>query len=304
MMLRGVYPILLTPFDEHGAIDESSLRRLVRFELEDGIAGLGIGGFASEAYKLSDRERQRCAKIVADEVAGRVPLIIGMSPGSTEVAIEQANLYAALNPAALMNLPPSTMAYSERALVHHYVQLAEASPVPIMLQSAPQIQGYSGSALSDDALVMIAERAPNVKYFKIEGPGSAEHIATLYERLQGRVNMFGGVGGLAVREEWHAGAVGLLPGSGFNEHFVQAWRAWDTGDRLKSEDALRTVQPLVEAVSGHGHEFSLHARKYLLWRKGVIDHTTVRRPTVEVDRKALSEIGALADELGLRIAMS
>ena len=56
-MLQGVIPIVLVPFDDKGRVDERSLRRVVRFELEAPIDGLGIGGFASEAYKLTDQER-------------------------------------------------------------------------------------------------------------------------------------------------------------------------------------------------------------------------------------------------------
>jgi dihydrodipicolinate synthase/N-acetylneuraminate lyase len=58
-VLRGIYPITLTPFDANGQIDEDSLRRVVRFELEGGAHGIGEGGFASEAYKLTDAERLR-----------------------------------------------------------------------------------------------------------------------------------------------------------------------------------------------------------------------------------------------------
>ena len=89
-MLRGIIPILLVPFDASGDIDEISLRRVVRFELEGGVHGIGINGFASEAYKLTDAERERTVQIVADEVAGSVPLVIGIAPGSTRAAQHQA----------------------------------------------------------------------------------------------------------------------------------------------------------------------------------------------------------------------
>ena len=69
---------------------------------------LGVGGFASEAYELTDAERLRCAEIVADEAGPGTPLIIGMAAGSTYAAIQQARQVAALRPAALMVLPPST----------------------------------------------------------------------------------------------------------------------------------------------------------------------------------------------------
>jgi 4-hydroxy-tetrahydrodipicolinate synthase len=302
-MLRGIFPIVITPFDADGRqIDEDSLRRVVQFEMAGSVDGIGVGGFASEAYKLTDAERMRCAEIVADELDGRAPLIIGIAPGSTEVAMEQAEFYARLRPAALMTLPPSTMKNDEQALVNHYVELAAASSIPIMVQQSPQIQAYSACQLSVERLAEISERAPNVRYFKIEGSGSAGRIAAIRERIGESAALFGGVGGIALREELAAGAAGLLPGVGFNEYFVAVWRAWEAGDRREATAILEKAQPLVEAVSGMGHEFSLHTRKYLLQRAGIIQHATARRPTVEVKLEKLEAIVDLVDALGLRIA--
>ena len=70
-MLEGIAPILFTPFDENGDIDAESLRNIVRFEVEGGVHAIGINGFASEAYKMTDGERLRNVEIVAGELAGR-----------------------------------------------------------------------------------------------------------------------------------------------------------------------------------------------------------------------------------------
>jgi len=301
--LRGIFPIVITPFDSEGRlIDEDSLRRVVRFELDGRADGIGVGGFASEAYKLTDEERFRCVEIVADEVAGRAPIIIGIAPGSTEVAIRQAQTYSHFHPAALMTLPPCTMKLDEQMLVEHYVALGNESSVPIMVQQSPQIQAYVGCQLSVESLAEIASRAPNVRYFKIEGPGSASRIGALRPQVSENVALFGGVGGIALQDELAAGAAGLLPGVGFNEYFVSVWHAWEAGDRARADLILREAQPLVEAVSGRGHEFSLHVRKYLLQRAGIIKHVVVRRPTVEVNEDDLQAIGALVDSLPIRIA--
>jgi dihydrodipicolinate synthase/N-acetylneuraminate lyase len=301
-MLRGIFPILLIPFDSRGQIDEASLRRLVNFEIEGQAQGLGVGGFASEAYKLSERERIQCAEIVADEIGGRVPLIIGISPGGTEVALQQARAYAPFKPAALMTLPPATMDYGEEALIEHYVELGDEAECPIMVQQSPHIPGFTSGTLSADALATIADRSPNVCYFKIEGAGSVQRIAAFKQLAGDKVAIFGGIGGLAVQEEWQVGAAGLLPGCGFNEYFVQAWRLWGSGNQSGAQAALQAVQPLVNAVSSRGHEFSLHARKYLLKRIGIIGSTYVRNPTTYADNTELEALAALTDQLRLRIS--
>lgn len=300
--LRGIIPILVTPFDSEGRVDEDGLRRVARFELNGGAQGIGVGGFASEGYKLTDQERIRCAEVVAAEVDGQVPLVIGIAPGSTEAAIEQAHIYATLKPAALMTLPPNTMNLDEAALVEHYIALGATAEVPIMVQQSPQIQGYAHCQLSTESLAQIARHAPNVRYFKIEGPGSARRIRALSERINNdSIALFGGVGGLMLREELEAGAAGLLPGVGFNELFLDVWEGWEADDLERVDVILGRAAPLVDAVSAHGHEFSLHARKHLLKHAGIINHATVRRPTVRPDIHALDALVRLVDDMGLRI---
>lgn len=302
-MLEGIIPIVFVPFNDRGDVDGEGLKRIVRFELDGAIQGIGINGFASEAYKLTDDERRRTVDIVAAEVAGAVPLVIGIAPGSTAAAIAQAREFARRQPAALMTLPPATMKLPAAALVEHYVELARAVDAPVMVQQAPQIQGYRGTELETAELAQIADRAPNVRYFKIEGPGAAARIAALHARVDvDRVRLFGGGGGITLPDELRAGSSGLIPGVGFNEYFCRAWPLWRAGREAEAQQVLAQVQPLVDAVSGPGHEFSLHARKYLMQRAGFIEHSTVRRPSVPVSHEQLAALDDIVASLDLRLA--
>ena len=301
-MLRGIYPIVFIPFLPDGNIDQSGLENIVKFELDGGIDGLGVNGFASEAYKMTDDERRQCIEIVAGVVSHSVPLIIGMAAGSTEAAIQQAKEFSTYQPAALMTLPPNTMNLGEQTLVEYYVALGEASDIPIMVQQSPHIQSYSATGLSADSLAEIAHRSSMVKYFKIEGGGSAERIAALRPLVDESVTLFGGGGGITLPDELKAGASGLIPGVGFNEYFVNIWAAWEAEDYGQAETLLNEVQPLVSAVSGSGHEYSLHARKYLMKRAGYIDHVVVRRPTVDASVSELIALDSIVDSLDIRIS--
>lgn len=302
-MLEGIIPIVFVPFDTQGAIDEPGLRRIVQFELEGGVDGIGINGFASEAYKLTDDERRKTVEIVTSEVANSVPLVIGIAPGSTEAALQQAHEFAKYQPAALMTLPPGTMKLDPQTLVEHYVTLGQAANAPVMVQQSPHIQAYSGTLLPAESLAEIAERSPNVQYFKIEGPGAADRIAELRPLIDtSRVTMFGGGGGITLPDELRAGSCGLIPGVGFNDYFVRVWPLWKAGKTDEALALLAEVQPLISAVSGPGHEFSLHARKYLMKRAGYIEHVTVRRPTVAVTTQEMAALDSIVDRLDLRIA--
>jgi dihydrodipicolinate synthase/N-acetylneuraminate lyase len=68
--LAGVLPILVTPFDDDGRLDEESLRNLAEFFIARGCHGLTVLGIAGEVHKLSDAERQRVIEVVVDQARG------------------------------------------------------------------------------------------------------------------------------------------------------------------------------------------------------------------------------------------
>ncbi len=303
-MLEGIAPILFTPFDDKGDIDAASLRKLVRFEVDGGVQAIGINGFASEAYKMTDDERRQTVDIVASELAGALPLVIGSAPNSSEAALQQARQLAPYQPAALMTLPPPTMDNGAGALVDFYIELGNAAEVPIIIQQAPHIPQYRHTELPAEALAQIAERAPNVLYYKLEGPGSAAKMAELKPLLPEDRKMFGGGGGITVLEELRNGAAGLIPGVGFNEVFLAAWNKWKRGETEAAEAIIMKGAPLTKAVSGRGHEYSLHMRKQLMKRHGTISSARVRRPTVAFDECDLPAFFAIVDALDLRVAIN
>src|ERR687894_1845957 len=85
-MLQGVVPILVTPFDEDGRIDEASLRNLVDFNIAAGVHGLGVA-LGSEIFKLSEPEREQVTRAVVDQVRGRVPVVINTGAAGTDLAV-------------------------------------------------------------------------------------------------------------------------------------------------------------------------------------------------------------------------
>lgn len=301
-MIKGIAPILFTPFAEDGDIDHAGLRRILRFELDGGVHAIGINGFASEAYKLTDAERQETVDIVAAELAGQVPLIVGLAAGSTEAVIRQARELERYQPAAYMVLPPATMDNGCASFVDHYVDLGRASAVPIIVQQAPHIPAYRHTELAVETLAEIADRSPNVRYYKIEGPGSADKMKRLAPLLPPGTVMFGGGGGITALGELRNGAAGLIPGVGFNEIFISAWQRWSCADPDGAAKIIKKGDALIKAVSGSGHETSLHLRKHLMKRAGLISSAYVRRPTVSFDQAGLPDFFNIVDELDLRVS--
>ena len=99
--MRGVYPILVTPFDEEYQIDEDSLRNLVEFNLAAGVHGLGIA-LGSEIFKFSESEREQLTQIVVDQVSGRVPVVVNSGASGTDLALHYSRMAEANGADAIM----------------------------------------------------------------------------------------------------------------------------------------------------------------------------------------------------------
>src|SRR5690348_6279522 len=106
--MQGVFPILVTPFNEAGRVDEDSLRRLVNFNIDAGVHGLGVA-LGSEIFKLSEAERDLVTSIVVGEVRQRVPVVINTGAPGTDLAVQYSRRAEELGADALMIIPPNFM---------------------------------------------------------------------------------------------------------------------------------------------------------------------------------------------------
>src|SRR5687768_8588239 len=106
MTFQGIFPILLTPFDDEGRIDEESLVNEVDFNMTAGVHGLGLA-LGSEFLKLTESERQRVTKVVVDHVRGRVPIVVNTGAQSNVAAALYSKQAEELGASAVMCMPPS-----------------------------------------------------------------------------------------------------------------------------------------------------------------------------------------------------
>ena len=145
--MQGVFPILVTPFDEESRIEEDSLRRLIDFNLDAGVDGLGVA-LGSEVYKLTEAERGQVTRIVVDQVAGRVPVVINTGAQGTDVAVHYSRMAEENGADALMALPPSFMPAGPDQTVAYYRAISDAAPLPIFIQdvAASTISPRPGAA--------------------------------------------------------------------------------------------------------------------------------------------------------------
>src|SRR3954453_22526216 len=129
--LRGILPVLSTPFDAGLEIVESEVQALVRWTIDQGVHGIAAVGEASESSRMTREERLRLAEIIFEEAAGRGPVIVGVSaPNARESAI-LAEHAASLGASAVFLMPTPGASHNET--LAGFRRVADAGGVPLML---------------------------------------------------------------------------------------------------------------------------------------------------------------------------
>ncbi len=297
--LAGIFPVLCTPFDAKGAIDFESLDRLVDFTLASGADGLTVGGVASEVHKLADDERQAIVERVLahSEVKRRHASVwVGTGHASTELTIDHS-LHAQRHGAAgLMVMPPHAHPAkpSLASLAAFFRDLDAAVERPIMIQDAPLV---SGLHLPSDWIQDVAAKCARVRAVKVEAPPTGPKTGELARRGGGNLALaiFGGLGGANFLSELDHGAAGTLPGAAFPELHVALLARFRDGDAAAAGSLHRRAAPLIRFVS-QSVEWSYHAYKRILVKRGVLSTAQVRRPTAPFDEQGAAELDLLWSE--------
>jgi 4-hydroxy-tetrahydrodipicolinate synthase len=290
-VVKGVFPILLTPFDDDGRIDEESLHSEVDFTLKAGVHGLGLA-LGSEFLKMTEAERQHVTKLVVEQVRGRVPVVVNTGAQSNVAAALYSKQAEALGASAVMCMPPG-MGVSATEMRSYFKAISDAVRVPVWIQDTTYAPVPAG------VIRQIAEESERVRYAKIESPPNPLKVRQAVEQAGPTVTVFGGSAGTYLIEELRRGSVGTMPWPSTPEVFVQIWDQWQAGDHAAAQETFeRRLLPLLRVSStglGLGHAIN----KEILKRRGVIKNAHVRRPSDPLDALTERELSETLARVGI-----
>lgn len=292
-LLEGVWNIVPTPFTEDGALDTLSLATLTDFVIGRGVQGMTILGVLGEAAKLSDAERLTVIKGVLDHAAGRVPVCVGVSAPSTARAIGYAREAEARGAHSVMLAPPSLARPNDAALRAHYVAVAEAIDLPVVVQDHP---ASSGVWMSVELLLGLAEASPRLRVIKLEDEPTPPKAGRLLA-ADPQLRVLGGLGGEMLIEELRRGCVGTMTGFGYPEVLVDIVGRFRAGDREGATRAFHAACPLIRFENQAG--INLPIRKHIYQRRGAIRTAFVRPPGPSLDAATIADLDDLLSRLGL-----
>ena len=135
---EGIYPAMVTPFDDKGDVNETELRKYVSWLIDSGVSGLFPLGSVGEFIHMSFEEKIKVMEIVVDEAAGRIPVVPGTADSCAAKCIELTKAAKSIGCQSVVVAPPYYFPASQEIIEEHYVQLAKALPdFPIVLYNIP-----------------------------------------------------------------------------------------------------------------------------------------------------------------------
>jgi 4-hydroxy-tetrahydrodipicolinate synthase len=295
---KGVYVIAPTPFLPDGRIDESSVDRMTDFFIKAGVNGMTVLGQLGEAPKMEHGESVGIVKRVLGKFDK--PVIVGVSaPGFAAMRALTRDVMA-LGAAGVMIAPPNTLR-TDDSIVQYYKQASEAigADVPFVIQDYPLTFSVQ---MTPAVIRRIVMENPACMVLKHEDWPGLEKISTLrgYEKdgSMRHISIMTGNNALFLDFEMERGADGANTGYCFPDMLVDVVRLSKEGGRDAAHDLFDAHLPLIryEQQPGPG----LAVRKYVMMRRGIIAHDTLRKPGAALTPAARAEVDYLMARLALK----
>jgi 4-hydroxy-tetrahydrodipicolinate synthase len=286
-LLQGLWLPLVTPFRD-GALDEPSLRRLVRHYADGPVDGLILAATSGEGMSLDLDELERLVAVTRAEISeGRryLPICLGLSGASTLKMQDTLDKTAAWPIDGYLIASPYYTRPSQRGLVQHFTALADHASWPIVLYNIPYRTAVN---LTNETLLQLAKH-PNIVGIKDCSADRAQSIDFLARRPAGFRVLTGE--DAQYHEALGDGADGaiLLSAHLETEAFASVRTLMKQGDRDAAQACWESISGLTRLLFA---EPSPAPAKYWLARAGLIDSPEVRLPMVEVS----TELAAWLDQ--------
>ena len=144
--MKGLGTALITPFTEDGKIDFQALNILIEHQIANGVDYLVVLGTTSEVPTLTTKEQGEIIAFVVKQVAGRIPLVLGIGGNSTAAVVERIEELKDVlvdHFAAILSVTPYYNRPQQEGLYLHFCEVAKASPVPVILYNVPKRTGVN-----------------------------------------------------------------------------------------------------------------------------------------------------------------
>ena len=185
-IFEGMATALITPINKSG-IDYAAFKKLIEWQINEGIDGLVVCGTTGEASTLTDQEHRDAISFAVKTAAGRVPVIAGTGSNDTAYALELTKFACEAGADAALVVTPYYNKATQKGLINMFTEIADISSIPVILYNVPSRTGVN----IQPSTVAELSKHPNINAIK-EASGNISQVAEIAALCGDNINIYSG----------------------------------------------------------------------------------------------------------------
>ena len=290
--IKGVGVALITPFDNY-KVDYEALGRMVDHVIKGGVDYIVALGSTAETATLNIKERQEVLNFIIERTAKRVPIVVGMGSNDTHELVEQLRSFDLSAAVAILSVVPYYNKPSQEGIYRHYMAVAEASPVPVILYNVP---GRTGVNMTAETTLRLAKATDKIVAVK-EASGDIEQMQRIIDGKPHDFVVLSGDDGITV-ELIKRGGEGVISvaANAFVERFCNCVHNAMEGRIAEAEAQIEQLQKPIDLLFKEGNPSSVKTMTKLMG----LTTAEVRLPLVEASEALATEMKEAIKQYDLR----
>lgn len=287
-MFTGIFPALITPFRDDGALDVDALRRVIDRNINDGVDGFYVSGSTGESFMMTNGQRKELTTEAVRAVSGRVKVIVNVGSFSLDQALDMALHAKGAGVDAISSVPPFYFPFSREEIREYYLMLQKGAELPLVIYNIPKMSGVSFSTadllelLSHDGIAGIKQTTLDL--FQTETIARSMPDKAVFNGLDETF-----LPALSVGVRAMIGSTACI----MPKKFRQIIDAYEKGDNAEARRLQGIVNSIVAKLVSVG---IFKAIKAVLRLQG-IDCGVCKRPFQPLDENAMSVVKAAYGEI-------
>lgn len=291
-MIKGVGVALITPFKNYD-VDYEALGRMVEYVIEGGVDYIVALGSTAETATMSLEERDKVLRFIVKQTAGRVPIVAGMGSNDTHSLVEQLRTFDLSDTVAILSVVPYYNKPSQEGVYRHFMAVAEASPVPVIIYNVP---GRTGMNMTAETTLRLAHATEKIVAVK-EACGNVEQMQQILDGRPEHFLVLSGDDGLTVELVKRGGdGVISVAANTFPEKFCRCVHDAMAGRIAEAEAQMQQLEEPINLLFKEGNPVGAKSMTATM----ELTSAEVRLPLVEATEALAAEIKTAIEKYDLR----
>ena len=293
---KGLGIALVTPFTKEGLVDFTALRRLLDYQLSNGIDFICLLGTTAETPTLSAEERQQVKDLVVEKVNGQVPILMGCGGNNTAAVVEQIQTGDFKGIEGILSVCPYYNKPSQEGLYQHFKAIAAAAATRNLSVVLYNVPGRVGVNMTAETTLRLANECENIVAIK-EASGNFTQIDDIIKNKPKNCDVISGDDGITF-PLITLGAVGVISviGNALPKEFSRMVRLALNGDYQNALTIHHKFTELFKLLFVDGNPAGVKA---MLNAMGLIENE-LRLPLVPSRISTMEKISAIVKDLNIK----